>query len=80
MMTIYENPICEDRSFRFMVLAFLKYLKILDYRMIQKEDVAQARERFHNELLELDDSEQNEDKQLEQEKKNFKEIEELTVC
>lgn len=80
MLNIYENPVCDDRAFKFMVLAYLPKRRILDYRMVQKEDIVAARERFHNELLELEDKEHSYEKQLEVEKKIEQENKVLDVC
>lgn len=58
MVTLYDNPVCEERDFRNMVLAFLRNLKFLDYRLIEEEEVQTAKERFHNELLKVSDNEE----------------------
>ncbi|KAF0979680.1 hypothetical protein FDP41_001348 [Naegleria fowleri] len=77
MVTLYDNPVCEERDFRNMVLAFLRSLKFLDYRQIEEEEVQTAKERFHNELLKVSDNEEQYEKNQEQDEKKLLEMQML---
>lgn len=79
MVTLYENPVCEERDFRNMVLAFLRGLKFLDYRLVEEEEVQTAKERFHNELLKVSDHEELYEKNQEQDEKNLFEKQQMDV-
>lgn len=80
MLTVYDNPVCDDRSFRLMVLAYLRQLKFLDYRMTLPDELQTAKERFHSDLLQVVDEEQkvSKDAELEQLKKEEQDM--LSVC
>ncbi|KAL9654909.1 hypothetical protein ABK040_008699 [Willaertia magna] len=73
MVTLYDNPVCEERDFRNMVLAYLRGLKFFDYRLVEPEEVQTAKERFHNELLKVSDNEEQFEKNLEQDEKKLQE-------
>ena len=79
MVTLYDNHVCEERDFRNMVLAYLRSLKFLDYRLIEEEEVQTAKERFHNELLKVSDNEEQYEKNQEQDEKKLLEHQMMEV-
>lgn len=79
MLTIHDNPVCEDPyDFEHMVLAFLKSLKFLDYRLIDQKKLNQARDKFNEAVLKLNDEEEKQEQ--EEQKKREKEKEEAELA
>jgi len=51
------NPFCQETEYRPYVLAHLKYLKYLDYRLVDEQAVISAREQYQDELLDMEENE-----------------------
>jgi len=51
------NPFCQEPEYRPYVLAHLKYLKYLDYRLVDEQAVTSAREQYQDELQEMEENE-----------------------
>lgn len=51
------NPFCQEVEYRNYVLAHLKYLKYLDYRLVDEQAVTSAREQYQDELLTMEETE-----------------------
>ncbi|CAG5115260.1 unnamed protein product [Candidula unifasciata] len=51
-LTISNNPVYSDASFRQYVVAFLPELEFLDYRLVDQQEKAQAFDRFQNQIEE----------------------------
>jgi len=56
------NPMCEDSDYKAFVLAYLKYLRYLDYELVESDKVVAAREQFQDFLQELEEKEGLEEK------------------
>eukprot|EP00941_MAST-03F_sp_MAST-3F-sp1_P005810 g5810.t1 len=59
------NPICSDSEYKPFILAYLKFLKYLDYSLVEESDVVAAQEQFADFLLELEEKESLESKSKE---------------
>ena len=57
------NPFCQEDEYRRYVLAHLKNLKYLDYRLVDQQATAQAKEQYQDELLDLEESESQHEEQ-----------------
>lgn len=73
MVTLTGNPVCKDPEYRSYVLAHLKHLKYLDYRLVDPAQVLSAREQYQEELLDLEDSEKKNDEEADQKSKTDEE-------
>lgn len=62
MLTIFDNPVCQDRLFRYMALAFLDKLQFYDYRMIKDDERQNAIDKYNEKLIALTDQEDREKK------------------
>ena len=51
------NPFCQEGEYRSYVLAHLKHLKYLDYRLVDEQAVTAAREQYQDELLDMEEAE-----------------------
>lgn len=51
------NPFCQESEYRAYVLAHLKHVKYLDYRLVDDQAITSAREQYQDELLDLEESE-----------------------
>jgi len=51
------NPLCQETEYRPYVLAFLKHLKYLDYRLVDEQAVQSAREQYQDELQDMQETE-----------------------
>jgi len=58
------NPFSQDAEYRAYVLAHLKYLKYLDYRLVDEQAVTSAKEQYQDELLDLKETEDAEEAAL----------------
>mmetsp|Transcript_14301 Transcript_14301/g.21615 ORF Transcript_14301/g.21615 Transcript_14301/m.21615 type:complete len:551 (-) Transcript_14301:30-1682(-) len=58
MLTVFDNPVCADRQFRSMTLAFLESLQFLDYRLIATNERQSAKDKFNEKIIALMDSEE----------------------
>jgi len=56
-VNLVGNPFCQETEYRAYVLAHLKYLKYLDYRLVDEQAVVSAREQYQDELLDLEEQE-----------------------
>ena len=61
MCNFSGNPLCSDPEYRSYVLAHLKHLTYLDFRLIDSAAVTAAREQYQDELLELEEKEEEEE-------------------
>ena len=61
LLNLEGNPVCHDPEYRMFVLAHIKYLKYLDYGLLNESDVIAAKEQYQDELLELEENEGIED-------------------
>ncbi len=57
MLTLSGNPICNDPEYKMTVLAYVSKLKYLDYSLIENTDILNAKEQFHDELIDLEEKE-----------------------
>ena len=62
------------------MIAFLKNLKFLDYRLIQPNELKDALDRYNGELQELDDKEKQVSRNTILDEKKMQEKAELEVC
>jgi len=62
MLTIFDNPVCSDRLFRYMALAFLDNLQFYDYRIIKDDERQNAKDKYNEKLIALTDIEDREKK------------------
>ena len=74
--SFYAWPIWSTRQF---IIAYLKNLKFLDYRLIQPNELKDALDRYNGELQELDDMEKQFSKISSLDEKKMKEKAELEV-
>lgn len=51
------NPFCQEADYRAYVLAHLKHLKYLDYRLVDEQAVQAAREQYQENVLEMEENE-----------------------
>jgi len=59
------NPFCQESEYRAYVLAHLKHVKYLDYRLVDEATVQNARELFQEALLDMEENEAAQEAQLE---------------
>jgi Leucine-rich repeat (LRR) protein len=62
-VNLVGNPFCQEEEYRRYVLAHLKHVKYLDYRLVDQQAVSSAKEQYQDELLELDETEGNKETQ-----------------
>ena len=60
-VNLVGNPFCQEEDYRRYVLAHLKYVKYLDYRLVDQQAVAQAKEQYQDELLDMEEAEQTQE-------------------
>jgi len=65
-LNLIGNPFCQEEEYRRYVLAHLKHIKYLDYRLVDQQAVGQAKEQYQDELLDLEEAEQQQQLQAEQ--------------
>ena len=56
-VNLVGNPFCQEAEYRAYVLAHLKHLKYLDYRLVDEQAVNQAKEQYQDELLDMEEAE-----------------------
>mmetsp|Transcript_9653 Transcript_9653/g.15802 ORF Transcript_9653/g.15802 Transcript_9653/m.15802 type:complete len:558 (+) Transcript_9653:161-1834(+) len=56
-LNLAGNPMCKDQDYKNYVLAFLKFLTYLDYRLVDDAAITAAREQYQTELQELEEKE-----------------------
>lgn len=57
MLTLTGNPICEESEYKMTVLAYVDTLKYLDYALVDPTEMANAKEQYHDELLDVEEKE-----------------------
>lgn len=62
-VNLVGNPFCQEEEYRRYVLAHLKHIKYLDYRLVDQQAVAAAKEQYQDELLDLEETEQQQETQ-----------------
>jgi len=60
-VNLVGNPFCQETDYRSYVLAHLKHLKYLDYRLVDEQAVTIAREAYQDELLDMEETEGQEE-------------------
>lgn len=78
-LTISDNPVCEERNFRYLVLAYLSDLRFLDYRLISQEERKAAIPYYHDQILKMQDIKEKEDKEQSERNRQLQEDLELEV-
>jgi len=63
-VNLVGNPFCQEDEYRRYVLAHLKYIKYLDYRLVDQQAVGQAKEQYQDELLDLEENENQEEERV----------------
>lgn len=63
-INLVGNPFCQEDEYRRYVLAHLKHIKYLDYRLIDQQAVATAKEQYQDELLDLEETENQHEDQV----------------
>ena len=56
---------CSDSDYKFFSLAYLKYIRYLDYQLVDSNELVAAREQFQDFLQELEEKECLEEKSFE---------------
>ena len=59
------NLMCSDSDYKFFSLAYLKYIRYLDYQLVDSNELVAAREQFQDFLQELEEKECLEEKSFE---------------
>jgi hypothetical protein len=57
LVNLGGNPFCRDPEYQAYVIAHLKHLRYLDYRLVQPDRVLAAREQYQDELIEVEEVE-----------------------
>jgi hypothetical protein len=57
MLTLANNPICKEPDYRMLVLAYVDNITYLDYALIDPADRQNAKEAYHDELLDIEEKE-----------------------
>lgn len=57
MLTLSGNPICNEPEYKMTVLAYVDALSYLDYALVDPSDIANAKEQYHDELLDIEEKE-----------------------
>eukprot|EP00698_Gefionella_okellyi_P010133 TRINITY_DN2610_c0_g1_i1.p1 TRINITY_DN2610_c0_g1~~TRINITY_DN2610_c0_g1_i1.p1 ORF type:complete len:544 (+),score=142.95 TRINITY_DN2610_c0_g1_i1:25-1656(+) len=55
LLNLAGNGVCDDPEYRSYVLAFLKHLRYLDYKLVDENEVQAAREQHQDQLLLLEE-------------------------
>ena len=63
-INLVGNPFCQEDEYRRYVLAHLKHVKYLDYRLVDQQAVATAKEQYQDELLDLEETENQHEDQV----------------
>lgn len=58
------NPICKETDYRHFVLAYIKNLKYLDYRLVSDKEMEETRETHQDEINTLEAQEQSEEEEM----------------
>ena len=62
-VNLVGNPFCQEVEYRPYVLAHLKHLKYLDYRLVDEQAVTAAREQYQDDVQEMEERESQEEAQ-----------------
>ena len=73
-VNLVGNPFCQEDEYRRYVLAHLKFIKYLDYRLVDQQATAQAKEQYQDELLDLEESENQQEDQASQAEEKAKRV------
>jgi hypothetical protein len=57
MLTLKENAVCKETEYRNTVLAYVDNLKYLDYNLIDAKELSDARDQYHDEIVDVQDKE-----------------------
>lgn len=57
MLTLADNPICSEMEYRPLVLAYVDTLKYLDYALVDPVECHNAKEQYHDELMDVEEKE-----------------------
>jgi hypothetical protein len=57
MLTLAGNPICDETEYRMTILAYVDALNYLDYALVDDSDRNNAKEQYHDELLDVEEKE-----------------------
>jgi hypothetical protein len=57
MLTLSGNPICNEPEYKMTVLAYVDALSYLDYALVDNSEIANAKEQYHDELLDIEEKE-----------------------
>ena len=80
LLNLAGNAVCDDPEYRTFVLAFLKNLKYLDYKLIDENEVSIAREQHQDMLLQLEEEDRLKEGTMVEEAKRAAYSEKLAVC
>mgnify|MGYP001500144707 CR=1 FL=1 len=64
LLNVEGNPVSNESEYRMFVLAYLNDLTYLDYSMVTKGETIAAREQYQDELLDVEEKENLEERQL----------------
>jgi len=73
-VNLVGNPFCQDEEYRRYVLAHLKHIKYLDYRLVDQQAVQSAKEQYQEELLELKETEAQDEVKSEESEAKAKKV------
>ena len=57
MLTLAGNPICDESEYKMTVLAYVDALNYLDYALVDPVEISNAKEQYHDELLDVEEKE-----------------------
>lgn len=57
MLTLANNPVCNEMEYKMVILAYIDTLKYLDYALIDPNEYRIAKEQYHDELLDIEEKE-----------------------
>jgi Leucine-rich repeat (LRR) protein len=57
MLTLSGNPICNEPEYKMTVLAYVDALSYLDYALVDPTEISNAKEQYHDELLDIEEKE-----------------------
>lgn len=76
VVNFQNNPVANDAEYHHVLLAFLKHLKYLDFRLVDSSKVQTAKEQYFSDLqvLQQEEAEEDKKKKIEQEEKEKDEL------
>ena len=57
MLTLAGNPICDEAEYKMTILAYVDALNYLDYALVDENEKSNAKEQYHDELLDVEEKE-----------------------